>query len=118
MTKTKEIKSNENIFKTSKNSIIKYFRKVLILSNIKITDKGPRLHDLRHTFVVHNIDKAIKEGKDINTILPILMVQLGHKNINSLAYYFHITKDVLGTVNSISEEFLGYLIPEVGEENE
>lgn len=112
-------KSNEEvIFNVSSSAFSSYFKKVLILSNIKITDKGPRLHDLRHTFVVHNIDKAIKDGKDINTILPILMAQLGHKNINSLSYYFHITKDVLGTVNSISEEALGYLIPEVGEENE
>ena len=31
-------------------------KKVLMLSNIKITDKGPRLHDLRHTYLVHNID--------------------------------------------------------------
>ncbi len=111
-------KSNENIFKTSKNSIIKYFRKVLILSNIKITDKGPRLHDLRHTFVVHNIDKYIKLDKDINIIMPILEVQLGHKSIDSVSYYFHINKDILKTVNNISEKELGYLIPDVGETNE
>ena len=96
----------------------KYFKKVLMLPNIKITDKGPRLHDLRHTFVVHNIDKAIKQNKDINQILPIIMTQIGHKSLNSIAYYFHISKDIIGTVNEISQNELGYLIPSMGENDE
>ena len=96
----------------------KYFKKVLMLPNIKITDKGPRLHDLRHTFVVHNIDKAIKQNKDINQILPIIMTQIGHKSLNSIAYYFHISKDIIGTVNEISQNELGYLIPNMGENDE
>lgn len=112
-------KSNEEyIFKMQKDIVLKYFKKVLIISDIKVTDKGPRLHDLRHTFVVHNIDKAIKQNKDVNQILPIIMTQLGHKSLNSIAYYFHISKDILETVNEISEKELGYLIPSIGENNE
>ena len=109
---------DEYIFKVSNNAISKYFKKLLKLSNIKITDKGPRLHDLRHTYVIHNIDKAIKQNKDINQILPILKTQLGHKSLNSLSYYFHINKDILGKVNEISEKELGYLIPSMSEDNE
>ena len=109
---------NELIFKVSEITIEKYFKKVLSICNIKITDKGPRSHDLRYTFVVHNFDKAIKKGKDINSILPVLGAQLGHKTLNSLSYYFHINKDVLKTVNSISEKELGYLIPESGDNYE
>ena len=105
----------EYIFAIHGNSVLLYFKKVLKVSSIKITDKGPRLHDLRHTFVVHNIDKAIKQNKDVNQILPIIMTQLGHKSLNSIAYYFHISKDILGTVNEISEKELGYLIPSIGE---
>lgn len=110
--------NNEYVFKISNNAMAKYFKKVLMLSNIKITDKGPRLHDLRHTFVVHNIDKAIKQNKDINQILPIIMTQIGHKSLNSIAYYFHISKDIIGTVNEISQNELGYLIPSMGENDE
>ena len=109
---------DELIFKVSEGTIENYFKKVLTISDIKITDKGPWLHDLRHTFVVHNIDRAIKKGKDINSILPILGAQLGHKTLNSLSYYFHINKDILRTVNSISEKELGYLIPESGDDYE
>lgn len=109
---------DECLFKVSESTILKYFKTILKISNIIITDKGPRLHDLRHTFVVHNIDKAIKNGDDFNNFLPILQAQLGHKTLNSLAYYFHIIKDILKTINEMSENELGYLIPEVGEYNE
>ena len=109
---------DEYIFKTCNDAVAKYFKKVLKLSNIKIYDNKPRLHDLRHTYVVHNIDRTIKQNKDINQILPIIMTQLGHKSLDSLAYYFHINKDILGTVNQISEKELGYLIPSIGEDNE
>ena len=50
--------------------------------------------------------------------MPILEVQLGHKSIDSVSYYFHINKDILKTVSNISEKALGYLIPDVGETNE
>ncbi len=109
---------DNSIFNVSKSTISKYFKKVLNVCNIKITDKGPRLHDLRHTYVVHNINKAIKQNKDINQILPIVMTQLGHKSLNSIIYYFHISKDILGTINEISEKELGYLIPCIGEIDE
>lgn len=112
-------KSNEEIiFKVSKSSVLKYFKKVLNISNITITDSGPRLHDLRHAFVIHNINKAIKENKDINMIIPILQAQLGHKSLEALSYYFHINKDVLYSVNNVSEEKLSYLIPKDGVNNE
>src|SRR5699024_7181200 len=48
---------NNKLFQPRESTILKYFNKVLKLSNITKTDKGPRLHDLRHTFVVHIIEK-------------------------------------------------------------
>ena len=46
------------------------------------------------------------------------MTQLGHKSLNSLIYYYHISKDILGTINEISVKELGYLIPSIGEIDE
>lgn len=106
------VSDNEKLFKISECAVLIYFKKVLRLFNIKLNDNGPCLHSLRHTFVVHSIENAMKNKNDVNTILPILQVQLGHKSLNSLSYYFHITNDVLGTINSISEQELGYLIRE------
>lgn len=106
------------LFKVSRGSLRKYFKNILILSNINITDNGPRLHDLRHTFVVHNIEKIIETKSDFNTIIPVLKSQLGHRTLESLSYYFHITNDVLNVVNKISEEELGYLINEMSDYSE
>ena len=102
---------NNKLFQTCESTILKYFNKILKLSNIIKNDKGPRLHDLRHTFVVHLIEKWMKEESDINVFLPILQTHMGHKSLNALTYYFHLTHDLMTEVNRISEDNLSYLIP-------
>ena len=42
--------------------------------------KGPHLHSLRHTFSVHCLQKCILNGMDLQEILPILSVYLGHRS--------------------------------------
>ena len=54
-----KFKLDNKLFKVSLSSVEKYFDKVLTLSNIIKTDNGPRIHDLRHTFIVHLIEKFI-----------------------------------------------------------
>ena len=102
---------NNKLFQTRESTILKYFNKVLKLSNITKTDKGPRLHDLRHTFVVHIIEKWIKEKSDVDVLLPILQTHMGHKSLEALSYYFHLNHDLRHVVNKVSEETMGYLIP-------
>ena len=105
------LKNNELIFNTNPNNVRIYFNKLLKLSNIIKTDNGPVIHDLRHTYIVHNIEKCIKNNIDVNVFLPMLQAQVGHKSLDSLSYYFHLTNDILNVTNDISEEKLGYLIP-------
>lgn len=109
---------NENnvIFDAKSNAIEKYFYKVLEKSNINRTDDGPRLHDLRHTFVVHRIEKYDNEQVDFNVMLPVLQAHLGHQSLSSLTYYFHMTEHILKDINKTSEEYFGYLIPNISEE--
>ena len=106
-----KFKLDNKLFKVSISSVERYFDKVLTLSNIVKTDNGPRLHDLRHAFIVHLIEKFINEGLDLNVMLPIIQTHVGHQSIESLTYYFQVTNDLLNIVNKISEEKLGYLIP-------
>ncbi len=112
----KKFNINDKLFTISNSSIEIYFKKVLRLSNITITDKGPRVHDLRFTFIVHSIEQAMNRKDDLDVFLPILQAQVGHSSLSSLAYYFHITNDILNITNKISEEELGYLIKEVYED--
>ena len=107
------LKNNDIFFKTSHSSVVRYFYRLLDISNIKHKENTPRIHDFRHTFVVHNFERTIKENKDINTLLPVLKTHLGHQSINALLYYFHLTNNILSNINEISEKELGYLIPEL-----
>lgn len=104
---------NQLFFVISLSATQTYFKKVMRLAKIKLTDNGPRVHDLRHTFIVHSIEKMRKEGKDLNVYLPILQNHIGHQSFNSLSYYFHINNDVLYELKNISEKNLSYLIPEM-----
>ena len=101
------------IFSVSSSTIEKYFYKVLKLANIPRRENSPRVHDLRHTFVVHRIQEYVNEGKDVNVMLPILQKHLGHQSLNALSYYFHLTKEILGEIRMMSEEKFKDLIPEV-----
>ena len=114
-----KFKHDNKLFNISLSIIEKYFDKVLTLSKIIKTDNGPRIHDLRHTFIVHMIEKFINEEIDLNVMLPIIQCQVGHQNLNSLSYYFQVTNDLLNIINKKSEEELGYLIPKIkGDEDE
>ncbi|HCY43996.1 MAG TPA: hypothetical protein DHU33_01055 [Firmicutes bacterium] len=106
---------DDKIFLCCTSTIRIYFFKVLKAANIKKNSNGPRLHDLRHTFITHTIQKFIAEGKNLEIILPVLQAYVGHKSIESITYYFHITNDILKEINTISERNLGYLIPQIKE---
>lgn len=56
---------------------------------------GPRVHDLRHTFVVHRMLKWYQEGINPQPYLPYLATYLGHKDINSTLVYITVTQELL-----------------------
>jgi integrase/recombinase XerD len=56
---------------------------------------GPRIHDLRHSFVVSRILAWYREGVNAQERLPYLVTYLGHKDINSTLVYITITQELL-----------------------
>jgi len=56
---------------------------------------GPRVHDLRHTFVAHRMLRWYRDGVDPQTRLPHLATYLGHKDIQSTLVYLNITPELL-----------------------
>ncbi|MGH8555841.1 MAG: tyrosine-type recombinase/integrase [Gammaproteobacteria bacterium] len=57
--------------------------------------RGPRVHDLRHTFVAHRMMQWYRDGVDPQTQLPYLSTYLGHKDICSTLVYLNITPELL-----------------------
>lgn len=80
------------------STIYSYFREYLFMAGIphRGRGKGPRLHDLRHSFAVHVLNKWSNEGKDMYTCLPILRVYLGHARITATEKYLRLVPDAYG----------------------
>jgi len=60
---------------------------------------GPRIHDLRHTFVVHRMTEWYRAGVNPEPMLPYLATYLGHKDIHSTLVYLTITQELLQLAN-------------------
>ncbi|MGE4273269.1 MAG: tyrosine-type recombinase/integrase [Desulfitobacterium sp.] len=64
---------------------------------------GPRVHDFRHTYAVHALEKMVKEGQDIYCTLPILSTYLGHRGIESTEKYLRLTEEAFGgLINTVA----------------
>jgi integrase/recombinase XerD len=74
---------------------------------------GPRLHDLRHTFAVHSLEKMVENGIDIYCSLPILCTYLGHRGIESTEKYLRLTKQSFLSVTGPLENLYKGVFPEV-----
>lgn len=57
--------------------------------------RGPRLHDLRHTFAVHRLLAWYRDGGDVQARLPWLSTYLGHVCLVSTQVYLEITAELL-----------------------
>jgi integrase len=65
----------------------------------KSQGRGPRFHDLRHTFVVHRMTQWYREGINPQGKLVHLSTYLGHRNIHSTLVYLTITQELLQQAN-------------------
>lgn len=49
--------------------------------------RGPRLHELRHTFACNHLLRAYREKRDIDNAVHELSIYLGHANLTSTYWY-------------------------------
>jgi len=57
--------------------------------------RRPRLHDLRHTFVVKTLREWYRAGVDVEQRLPSLSTYLGHVNPSTTYWYLTATPELL-----------------------
>lgn len=79
----------------SQRTVYDKFRDVLWQSGIPHGSgrKGPRVHDFRHTFAVHSLQKCADAGIDTYTFLPVLATYLGHKKVSTTEKYLRLTAE-------------------------
>lgn len=82
----------------SQSAVRAAFRRLRIQAGIHRNDNAayqPRLHDLRHTGVVHRLIAWYRGGADLNRLLPQLATYLGHISIESTQHYLTLTPELL-----------------------
>jgi len=92
-----------NGFAVNKGTFTHTFSLIRKKANVRRTDNNryqPRLHDLRHTFAVHRLTAWYKEGNDVQKLLPILSVYLGHVHLDGTAIYLTMTPALLEEAGS------------------
>ena len=89
------------------------FRDILFSAGIPYRGrgKGPRLHDLRHTFCVHSLQKLTAHGEDPYAVLPLLMTYMGHRSVQATSQYIHLSAESFPAILKQSEALFGNLIP-------
>jgi len=79
--------------------------------------KGPRPHDIRHTFAVHCLNNWVISGVDIMAALPVLSRYMGHSGLTGTQKYLQLTAQMYPSIIDNLEQQFGDLIPlEVNDE--
>ncbi|WP_096202093.1 tyrosine-type recombinase/integrase [Bacillus sp. FJAT-45350] len=97
----------------NKGTIYKLFRGILWKAGISHSGKGPRLHDLRHSFAVHCLKNWVLNEEDITNLLPYLSAFLGHVDLRGTQHYLRLTADLYPKILTSVEHSFSTLIPEV-----
>jgi integrase/recombinase XerD len=94
-------------------TVYSLFRKLLLQCGIAHAGrgKGPRIHDLRHTFAVHTLLRWYRDGEDLDAKLPLLSTYLGHQNLLGTQCYLHLTAELFPEITARVDAVFGEIIP-------
>ena len=96
-------------------TIYEIFRTVLFRAGISHggRGKGPRLHDLRHTFCVNAFVKMSEAGQDLYHSMPIIMTYMGHQSVAATNRYVRLTSEMYPDILQKVDEAYRYIFPEI-----
>jgi integrase len=97
------------------STIYGQFRKALQKAGIPHGGRGqgPRIHDFRHTFAVHCLQKWIRSDVPLSSALPRLTVYFGHKDMSATEKYLRMTAEVYPEISETLSKAYGHLIPKM-----
>lgn len=95
-----------------KNAVYDKFRRILLDAKISHfgRGKGPRVHDFRHTFACHCLQRWIRNGIPVSSALPRLSTYLGHNTITATERYLRMTAEIYPDISEKLSREYGYLI--------
>lgn len=74
----------------------------------------PRPYSFRHTFATRRLYQWMKEGKDIEAMIPYLSSYMGHERFSDTAYYIHLVPEIFPHMSQMDFSSYEKLLPEVG----
>ena len=77
-------------------ALIFAFRRLRRLAGIERHDGAtyqPRMHDLRATFAVHRLTSWLRQGGDLNRLIPALSAYMGQCGLGSTERYLKLTPE-------------------------
>ena len=85
------------------------FKRVLVETGLRTFSqkKGPRLHDLRHTFAVKALIGFYRNGQNIDRKIHALSTYLGHKGIRCTYWYLTAVPELMSLALSRLEQKIG-----------
>ena len=94
-------------------NVYKNFRRFLWQARISHggPGRGPRVHDLRHTFAVNNLRSWFGQGEDAGALLPVLQAYMGHSSISDTAYYLRLTAESYPQIAARVQQAFGDIVP-------
>lgn len=97
-----------------KRGLEKTFRQTLVKAGIDGTGlRSPRLYDFRHTFATHRLYHWMREGKNLNAMLPYLSAYMGHAQLSDTYYYIHLVPGLMEEMSDFAFSSAEVLLPEV-----
>lgn len=89
------------------------FRDLLLRSGITHggRGKGPRVHDVRHTFAAHALLRWCREGADLDAKLPVLATYMGHRSLAGTQRYLHLIAELFPEITARTSAAFGDVIP-------
>lgn len=68
--------------------------------------RGPRIHDLRHTFAVRALESSPASASPVGPHIRALSTYLGHTHVADTCWYLHATPQLMRGVADACERFL------------
>jgi integrase len=98
-------------------TLYRSFRRTLQLARIRHLGRGrgPRLHDLRHSFAQLRLLRWYETGADLRVKLPLLATYLGHVGLTSTQVYLHLTEDFASELTRRQLDRFGDVITQVAQ---
>lgn len=70
------------------------------LRDPELYSRGPRLHDLRHSFAVNTLLRWYRAGEDVERLLPTLTTYLGHSKVRDTYWYLSACPELMSEAAS------------------